>query len=83
MYQVFPDRFARSAEADTHETPDWAIPAAWDDPVDPVNPGRSQQFYGGDGIVKKGIEDTLKSVGRLGKDGMKGTNEEIIKIMLE
>ena len=44
---------------------------------------QGQQFYGGDGIVKKGIEDTLKSVGRLGKDGMKGTNEEIIKIMLE
>lgn len=44
---------------------------------------QGQQFYGGDGIVKKGIEDTLKSVGRLGKEGMKGTNEEIIKIMLE
>lgn len=44
---------------------------------------QGQQFYDGDGIVKKGIEDTLKSVGRLGKDGMKGTNEEIIKIMLE
>lgn len=44
---------------------------------------QGQQFYGGDGIVKKGIEDTLKSVGRLGKDGMKETNEEIIKIMLE
>lgn len=44
---------------------------------------QGQQFYGGDGIVKKGIEDTLKSVGRLGKDGMKGTNEEIIEIMLE
>lgn len=44
---------------------------------------QGQQFYGGDGIVKQGIEDTLKSVGRLGKDGMKGTNEEIIKIMLE
>lgn len=44
---------------------------------------QGQQFYGGDGIVKTGIEDTLKSVGRLGKDGMKGTNEEIIKIMLE
>ena len=44
---------------------------------------QGQQFYGGDGIVKKGIEDTLKSVGRLGKDGMKRTNEEIIKIMLE
>lgn len=44
---------------------------------------QGQQFYGGDGIVKTGIEATLKSVGRLGKDGMKGTNEEIIKIMLE
>jgi alpha-glucosidase len=48
MYQVFPDRFARSALADARPTPDWAIPAAWDDPVDPVMPARSQQFYGGD-----------------------------------
>ncbi|MGF2950187.1 glycoside hydrolase family 13 protein [Microbacterium alcoholitolerans] len=54
MYQVFPDRFARSAQADSHPTPDWAIPAKWDDPVDPVMPGRSQQFYGGDipGIIE-------------------------------
>ncbi|MGQ7311834.1 glycoside hydrolase family 13 protein [Microbacterium arabinogalactanolyticum] len=54
MYQVFPDRFARSAQADAHPTPDWAITASWDDPVDPVVPGRSQQFYGGDlpGIVE-------------------------------
>lgn len=43
---------------------------------------QGQQFYGGDGIVKKGIEDTLKSVGRLGKDGMKGTNEEIIDFLI-
>ena len=48
MYQVFPDRFSRSAHADARPTPDWAIPAAWDDPVDPVMPARSQQFYGGD-----------------------------------
>ncbi|GAA2009867.1 glycoside hydrolase family 13 protein [Microbacterium ulmi] len=48
MYQVFPDRFARSAQADAHPTPGWAIAAEWTDPVDPVNPGRSQQFYGGD-----------------------------------
>jgi alpha-glucosidase len=48
MYQIVPDRFARSAEADLRETPDWAIPAAWDDPVDPVASARSQQFYGGD-----------------------------------
>ena len=43
---------------------------------------RGQQFCGGDGIVTKGIEGTLKNVGRLGKDGMKATNEEIIKIMI-
>lgn len=55
MYQVFPDRFARSTQADRHPTPDWAIPAQWDDPVDPVMPGRSQQFYGGDlqGIIER------------------------------
>ncbi|MCA1307581.1 glycoside hydrolase family 13 protein [Microbacterium esteraromaticum] len=55
MYQVFPDRFARSAEADRHPTPEWAIPATWSDPVDPVMPGRSQQFYGGDlpGIIER------------------------------
>lgn len=43
---------------------------------------RSQQFYGGDGIVTKGVEETLKNVGRLGKEGMKATNEEIIRIMI-
>ncbi|OJU38887.1 MAG: alpha-glycosidase [Microbacterium sp. 69-10] len=54
MYQVFPDRFARSVQADEHPTPDWAIPASWSDPVDPVVPGRSKQFYGGDlpGVVE-------------------------------
>ena len=55
MYQVFPDRFARSALADERPTPDWAIPASWDTPVDPVMPARSQQFYGGDldGVIEK------------------------------
>lgn len=43
---------------------------------------RGQQFYGGDGIVTKGVEETLKNVGRLGKEGMKETNEEIIRIMI-
>jgi len=63
MYQVFPDRFARSAQADAHPTPEWAIPTAWDDPVDPVMPGRSQQFYGGDldGAIDK--LDHLVSLG--------------------
>ncbi len=63
MYQIFPDRFARSAQADQHPTPEWAIPAKWDDPVDPVMPGRSQQFYGGDldGIIEH--LDHLESLG--------------------
>lgn len=42
-----------------------------------------QQFYSGDGIVTKGVEATIKNVGRLGKEGMRETNEEIIKIMVE
>lgn len=55
MYQVFPDRFARSARADERDVPDWAVPAQWSDPVDPIFPGRSQQFYGGDldGVIDK------------------------------
>src|SRR5690606_39199618 len=63
MYQIFPDRFARSAQADAHPTPEWAIPAAWSDPVDPVMPGRSQQFYGGD---LPGIIDKLDHIQALG-----------------
>ncbi|MDD6282877.1 MAG: L-serine ammonia-lyase, iron-sulfur-dependent, subunit alpha [Oribacterium sp.] len=43
---------------------------------------QGQQFHGGDGIVTKGIENTLANVGRLGKDGMRETNNEIIKIMI-
>ncbi len=41
------------------------------------------QFYGGDGIVKRGVENTIKNVARLAQDGMKETDKEIIKIMLE
>nr|WP_232501763.1 L-serine ammonia-lyase, iron-sulfur-dependent, subunit alpha [Eggerthella sp. YY7918] len=41
-----------------------------------------QQFYGGDGLVKKGVENTIDSIARLGRDGMRATNEEIIRIML-
>ena len=41
------------------------------------------QFFAGDGIVKKGVENTIKSVSRLASDGMKETDKEIIKIMME
>lgn len=43
---------------------------------------RGQEFYGGDGIVAKGIENTIRNVGRLGRDGMRETNEEIIRMMI-
>ena len=41
-----------------------------------------RQFYGGDGIVKKGVENTIKNVGLLARDGMSETDKEIIRIML-
>ncbi|MBR2646397.1 MAG: serine dehydratase subunit alpha family protein [Clostridia bacterium] len=41
------------------------------------------QFFAGDGIVKKGVENTIKSVSRLAQDGMRETDKEIIRIMLE
>lgn len=44
---------------------------------------RGQNFEDGDGIVKSGIEDTILSVGRLAKEGMKETNDEILSIMIE
>ena len=44
--------------------------------------GRIFGFKGGDGIVMKDIETTIKGIGRLGKDGMRQTNEEIIRLMM-
>lgn len=40
-----------------------------------------QQFYGGDGIVSQGVENTIKNVGQLAKEGMATTDQEILKIM--
>lgn len=41
------------------------------------------EFYAGEGIVKKGVENTIKSVSRLAHEGMKETDKEIIRIMLD
>ncbi len=41
------------------------------------------QFFAGDGIVKHGVEKTIETVGRLARQGMKATDEEIIRLMLE
>ena len=43
----------------------------------------NKQFYGGDGIVKKGVENTIRNVGLLAREGMSTTDKEIIKIMLD
>lgn len=42
-----------------------------------------QQFRGGDGIVAKGVENTIRNVGRLASQGMKQTDEVILKIMTD
>ena len=41
-----------------------------------------QQFYGGDGIVTKGVDNTVINVGRLAREGMRETDKTILKIML-
>ncbi|MCF8125275.1 MAG: L-serine ammonia-lyase, iron-sulfur-dependent, subunit alpha [Desulfotignum sp.] len=43
---------------------------------------KGKQFYGGDGIVKKGVENTIANIGRLGRNGMRETDKEIIRMML-
>ncbi len=41
------------------------------------------EFYGGDGIVAKGVERTIRNIGLLGREGMKETDKEIVKIMMQ
>lgn len=43
---------------------------------------RGSQFMGGDGIVSKGVENTIRNVSQLASQGMRKTDTEIIKIML-
>ncbi len=43
---------------------------------------QGSQFLGGDGIVSKGVENTIDNVSRLASQGMRKTDAEIIKIML-
>lgn len=69
LYQVFPDRYAKSDGAafdvlrDRGELPEWAIPAEWGDPLDPVPPARSAQVFGGD---LDGVREKLDHLERLG-----------------
>ena len=70
VYQVFPDRFARSAERarawpGTIDLPGWARPMAWHD--EPAARGRQtgRQVFGGD---LAGIEERLDHLADLGAD---------------
>jgi alpha-glucosidase len=55
VYQVFPDRFARSGAAAGRPVPDWAVPAAWDDEPAGDGPLAGTQLFGGDldGVVER------------------------------
>lgn len=63
VYQIFPDRFARSAAADGRQPPDWAEPASWDTPVAGRGRRAGRQFYGGD---LDGIREHLDHIVALG-----------------
>jgi alpha-glucosidase len=60
VYQVFPDRFAKSAD---RPVPDWVISAGWDEPVDVATKDGARQLYGGD---LDGIAEHLDHVAGLG-----------------
>ncbi|MEG2678771.1 MAG: L-serine ammonia-lyase, iron-sulfur-dependent, subunit alpha [Oscillospiraceae bacterium] len=39
-------------------------------------------FGAGEGIVTEDVEHTIRNVGRLGRDGMKSTDVEILNMMI-
>jgi len=66
VYQVFPDRFARAADAPpvAEIAPDWAVPASWDDPVAARSRDLvARQLFGGD---LDGVREHLDHLERLG-----------------
>jgi len=44
---------------------------------------QGSQLRAGEGLVSKGVENTIHNISRLGHDGMKSTDKEIISIMIE
>ncbi|WP_035777843.1 glycoside hydrolase family 13 protein [Arthrobacter sp. 35/47] len=63
IYQIFPDRFARSARAASRALPEWAVECTWDTPVQPAGADTPYQFYGGD---LDGITERLDHISSLG-----------------
>jgi L-cysteine desulfidase len=44
---------------------------------------QDDNLLGGDGIIGRDVEETIDHIGRLGRNGMKETDVEILKIMVE
>jgi L-cysteine desulfidase len=43
----------------------------------------NKSFQPGDGIIESNVEETIENVGILGREGMKETDEEILKLMIK
>jgi alpha-glucosidase len=72
IYQVFPDRFARSSAAegvakapDGVELPDWAVPRAWSDKPEGRSRNTPREYFGGD---LDGVREHLDHMASLGAD---------------
>lgn len=40
------------------------------------------QFYSGDSIVTKGVENNIRNIGALAREGMRETDKTIIRMMI-
>ena len=43
----------------------------------------ASEFVGGDGIVVKGVENTIRAVSQVAREGMRSTDDEIIRLMMK
>ncbi|HEX2857499.1 MAG TPA: glycoside hydrolase family 13 protein [Propionibacteriaceae bacterium] len=62
-YEIFPDRFARGSRPVGADLPEWAEPAAWDEPVAHGTPRAMRQWYGG---TLWGVAERLDDLADLG-----------------
>ncbi|HZN16765.1 MAG TPA: glycoside hydrolase family 13 protein [Micromonosporaceae bacterium] len=67
VYEIFPDRYARSVVARSRELPDWAVACDWDTPVAARGPQTPYQVYRGD---LDGVVDRLDHVAALGANAV-------------
>ncbi len=66
VYQILPDRFARSGRV-SEPLPDWAVPAAWGDAPNPAGRPAARQLFGGD---LYGVVEHLDHIAALGANAL-------------